>query len=314
MKVFRFGGPEIPAFRAPIVTIGNFDGVHLGHQALLRELVIRAAAAGVDGVAVTFDPHPASALQQHAEPFILTTMEEKAELMAASGLAGLMVCHFDAAFAALPPLDFLNRVILDTLTPSRILVGGDFRFGSARGAGVDELREWSAGQAVVEVIEKVALSGRVISSTCVRRALAAGDLAAVAGLLGRRFGITGRVIGGDQLGRTLGFPTANLDPGGRLLPSAGVYATWVSLAGVKHQGATYIGTRPTFNGKRLVVETYLLDAPPVDLYGQLLTLEFVRWIRADIRFASATGLEQQIAADLIAIRDALAEGPDNVSR
>jgi riboflavin kinase/FMN adenylyltransferase len=293
---------------APAVAIGNFDGVHLGHQALVRRIVERAR--GTDGTAVvlTFDPHPARVLAPERAPEALLTLAQRAELLAALGVDQLAVLPFDPGVAELAPAAFAELVLAGALGARAVVVGEQFRFGRGRSGDIATLRAAGArlGFEVLPVTP-ILEAGLRVSSSRVRAALMGGDVELAGRLLGREPFVDGRVVRGDGRGGGLGFPTANLDVLNQALPGPGVYAAWCRLPDGETRGAAAnVGRRPTFGGGALTVEAHLLDHAG-DLYDRTLRLSFVRRLRGERRFAGRDQLIVQIGADVVAARAALAE-------
>jgi riboflavin kinase/FMN adenylyltransferase len=305
-----YGGSErvLPAERGCVLTVGNFDGVHLGHQALLAAVVERARALSRPAAVYTFDPHPRRVLApDRAEPLLMTPAQLEAEL-AARGIDVLVREAFTAAFSTLDAEAFLSDVLFARLAPAEIFVGRDFHFGKGRGGSDQTLAQLGPGLGMrVVIIPQVRAGGADVSSTRVRKSLARGDVADAALCLGRPYAIHGKVVVGDRRGRTLGFPTANLEPENELCPSNGVYATRVRFLDPAASGArawpavTNIGTRPTFEAGRVLVEAHLLDWTG-DLYGRRIELGFVERLRDERRFPDVEALRRQIAADADAAR------------
>ena len=290
-----------------IVTIGVFDGVHLGHQRLVQRLVKEARASGRTSVVITFFPHPDVVLKGVAGRYYLTTPDERARLLLDLGV-DLVVTHpFDDEVRRMRAADFVDR-LCSHLNMSALWVGRDFALGYKREGDVAFLR--AQGQIKGFEVEAVGLEsgeqGEVLSSTRVREALAAGDVARVATLLGRYYSVSGEVVHGDHRGRLLGFPTANLHVWEyQLLPLNGIYACWAYLDGKRLMAMTNIGIQPTFVGQDLKVEAYLLDFEG-DIYGQTVRLDFVEWLRPEERFDNIEALIDQIKADVVRGRALLA--------
>lgn len=307
MDVFP-GHRRLPrALRAPAVAVGNFDGVHLGHQQLIAEA--RAAAAGLGGeaVALTFDPHPAAVLAPGRAPRLLTTTRRKLELLATAGVDVAVVEPFDRELAALDPRAFADQVLVAALGARHVVVGYDFRFGHGRAGSADTLRELGGELGfAVEVVAPVSVGGVVASSSRIRALIEEGELAAARALLGREVEVEGEVVRGAGRGRGIGVPTANLATDTEVLPPLGIYATWVELAGgARLPGAASVGTNPTFDDSgRVSVEVHLLDFDG-DLYGQRLRLAFVAHLRGELRFAGAAELVDQIRRDIAETRRVL---------
>lgn len=290
-----------------VLVIGNFDGVHRGHRAVLEWAVAEARRAGLLTYALTFDPHPSRVVGGDRPPPLLTTLERRAELMGALGVNRVFVRRFDAAFAAWAPERFVRDLVVSTLCARRVVVGEDFRFGAKRAGDLALLRTLGAELGFEARVRAVASDARgAFSSTRARDAIASGDLDEACRVLGRAHAVTGVVVRGDARGRTLGFPTANLESIPELVPPHGIYAVevdrlesgcFVPLG----QGVTSIGVRPTIvDGARVgqrTVETYVLDFN-ADLYGQRLRLNFVSLLRGEEKFASLGELKMAIEADV----------------
>jgi riboflavin kinase/FMN adenylyltransferase len=289
------------------VTIGVFDGVHKGHQRLIGYVVKRAADLGVRSVVITFDPHPAEVLGCGSPPAVLTEPAAKAELIEALGVDALCVVPFTPRFARLTGEEFVRAALIDRLRAALVVVGGDFRFGRDAVGDVALLRDLGReGDFLVDRAELLRESQTVISSTFVRQRVAAGDVQAAGAALGRPHRIAGVVVSGDGRGRSIGFPTANLstEPG-LAIPAAGVYAGWLIRGEDRLPAAISIGTNPTFAGAELRVEAHVLDFVG-DLYGDLVTLEFVTRLREMRPYPTVAGLIEQIGKDVIMTRTVLA--------
>jgi len=291
-----------------VVTIGNFDGVHRGHLALIERTTAEAARRGARAIAVTFDPHPAAVLRPDAVPAALQSLAERTTSLREHGCDEVVVVPFDAAFAAQEPEEFVDRLLVEQLAAGLVVVGQNFRFGRAARGDVALLTELGQQRGFdVEAVDLVDLGDGSVSSSALRALLAAGDLEAVARGLGRRFSVTGAVVPGDGRGRTIGIPTANVAvDAGRALPADGVYACWAVGEQQRTAAVVNVGWRPTFDGTSRTVEAHLLvdDAP--DLYGVRLTLEFVARIRGEQRFDGPEALVAQIHADIRTARELLA--------
>ncbi|MBM7493072.1 riboflavin kinase/FMN adenylyltransferase [Micromonospora luteifusca] len=292
-----------------VVTIGVFDGVHKGHQATIGHAVARARELGVQSVVVTFDPHPAEVVRPGSHPAVLTEPARKAELIEALGVDVLCVVPFTPEFSRLPAEQFVHDVLVEHLHGALVVVGGNFRFGH-RAAGDVALLE-RLGQTFgfsVEGSPLVAEDGTVFSSTYIRSCVDAGDVGAAAAALGRPHRLEGVVVRGDQRGRELGFPTANLlCHRYAAVPADGVYAARLIRRG-QHEplmAAVSVGTNPTFSGRERRVEAYALDFSG-DLYGERLALDFVAHLRGQIRYDSIEPLIAQMDQDVARTRSALA--------
>jgi riboflavin kinase / FMN adenylyltransferase len=295
--------------RPTVLTIGNFDGVHLGHRALIDRTVALAQTLDAPAVVLTFDPHPAALLRPDRVPAALQSVTERSESLRVAGIDEVVVLAFDAELAALEPEAFITELLVGRLGVRAVVVGENFRFGrGARGDVALLTRLGSELGFAVEAVPLVAGEAAVLSSTAIRAALAEGDVAAVARALGRPFTLTGEVVVGEGRGRTLGIPTANVAvPPGRALPADGVYAceAWTG-AGQRFAAVTNIGRRPTFDGVGRTVEAHLLDAPAdLDLYGAPVTLAFRARIRGEERFAGPEALIARIRADIAIAREEL---------
>ena len=299
--------PYLPGRRRTTVTVGTFDGVHRGHQEVLREIVRRARAADRASVLVTFEPHPLEIVAPDRAPRLLTTPEEKLELWPLFDLDYVHVLPFTPTLREMSPGRFVREVLVDRLRVGELVIGYDHGFGKDRKSDVDTLRGLAAElDFVVDVVGPVAVETEAVSSTAVRRAVETGDLEAAARGLGRPYGVLARVARGAGRGRELGFPTANLVAGRRkCLPPAGVYAARVEVDGVEWPAMANLGPRPTFGDARTGLEVHLLDWPGEDLYGARLHVEFVERLRDVRRFAGPAELAAQLAEDRGRARAAL---------
>ena len=284
------------------LTIGNFDGVHRGHQAMLARLVEAAEDLRLPPAVLTFDPHPREYFSPANAPARLSTLRSKLALFRAYGIATTFVARFDARLASLSADEFVTDILERRLATRWLLVGEDFRFGRGRAGDLAFLRS-AARQFSVEAMGTVDVDGRRASSTAVREALSAGDLALAAALLGRNYTITGHVAHGDKLGRTLGFPTANLPL--RHPPAlTGIFAVHVhGLAGGPRAGAASVGVRPTIrSGGKPIAEVYLFDFDEA-IYGRLITIEFLHKLRDEAQFPDVAALTRQMGRDVADARE-----------
>lgn len=287
------------------VTIGAYDGIHLGHRAVIGELRLRAAEIGAQSALVTFDRHPATVVRPESAPQQLTDHDQRIERLEHLGLDYTVILTFDAARAAEPAEDFVREVLVDCLNVKLVVVGEDFHFGRGRGGNVGLLRSMGAdlGFAVEPrtLLTSTVTGGGVVSSTAIRQALAAGDLATANAMLGRQHEVRGTVRDGDHRGRQLGFPTANVAvPAGLALPADGIYAGWFERADATvHPAAISLGRRPTFYADQpySLLEAYLLDFSG-DLYGEAVKVRFAHRLRGEARFESVEALVAQIRADV----------------
>jgi riboflavin kinase/FMN adenylyltransferase len=288
-----------------VVAIGNFDGVHRGHRAVIDTVRRRAQALGRKAAALTFAPHPRRFLRPQEPLFELSSVRNKLRLLAATGLDGAFVVTFDAAFAATPAKDFIEHFLKGRLHIAGAAIGFDFHFGKDRGGSPRYLAEEGARlNFTVDVVPPLEDEGRPVSSGAVRQALVAGKVVEAAELLGAPWFVTGEVIHGDKRGRELGFPTANI----RLEPSCalkhGIYAVRVSVGGALHEGVASFGRRPMFDDGAPLLEVNLFDYAG-DLYGKSLDVAFIGWIRQEEKFGSIEELMRVMAADAAQARDCL---------
>lgn len=291
-----YSSPRERPARPCAVAVGAFDGLHRGHRALLQELLAQAQALGVPALVYTFDP-PTRVLLQGSE--FLSTLEEKLELLGGLGVHEVVAAPFTREFAARPKEDFLAD--LAALRPEALVVGEDFGFGRGRAGGVGDLRGVCARVTEFPLLH---CGSEAIKSSRVRALLGRGEVGEAAALLGRPYSLRGEVVRGDRIGRTLGYPTANLVTSpGKALPR-GVYAAWAHTEGERWPAMLNIGVRPTVGGQELRVEAHLLGFEG-DLYGQVLRAEFVSRLRPETRFASLADLKAQLARDAHAARTAL---------
>lgn len=301
MRVFQALEAAYGQLSGGAVCLGNFDGVHLGHRALF-------AAARELGpvVAVTFEPHPGKVLQPELAPRLIATRARKLELLEAEGVTATVVQPFDLAYARTTPQAF-EEALLDGLKAGALVVGTDFTYGARRGGTVESLaRACAARGATLRPLGQVTVDGVVVSSSRIREYVLEGRVSAATRLLGRCFDLDGAVVPGAGRGRTLGFPTANVDTQNELRPAAGVYAVRCQVqGGGRYGGAANIGVKPTFGAGEVTIEAHLFDFDQ-DLYGKRLRVEFLERLRPEQRFASAAELSAQIARDLESARAAVA--------
>ena len=297
MRIVR-GLPPVPPEAPPAaVALGVFDGVHLGHRAILGLAVSHAGAAGMRSIACTFDPHPMEVLQPGRAPLPITTLDERLVLIEGCGLDCAVVLPFTRELAAMEPEAFVKDVLVTRLGARDVVVGFNHRFG--RGARGDAAMLRTLGERLgfrTHVAEPLVVDGVAVSSTEIRAALQRGELAMAGRLLGHPYTLSGTITHGAGRGRTLGFPTANLVPTRPVLAAAGVYACTAEVAGRKERAVVNVGVRPTFGETVLAVEAYLLDFAG-DIYGQTMTLTFISRIREERRFPSVEALTSQIEFD-----------------
>lgn len=293
--------PEGPS----VVTVGFFDGVHLGHRAVFGRTVEAAHERGVRSVAVTFDRHPREVLTPGSEPRLLTTVERRASLIEAAGIDELVVLSFTKEFSEIPAEGFVERVLVNGVHGVHAVMGRNFTFGHRAAGTIDNLPELGAPFGLTaEGVELVDVNGARVSSSSVRDALSAGDLEWPRTALGRRFVLDGEVVSGHGRGKGLGFPTANLQTWPRLLlPGQGIYAGVAELAGRRHPAAIDVGTNPTFGTEPLHAEAFLLDYDGDDLRGEPLALEFWERLRDEVRYDTVDALVEAIADDVERTRE-----------
>jgi riboflavin kinase/FMN adenylyltransferase len=297
----------------PVLTIGNFDGLHRGHQALLKSVVQTAADKKGTASVLTFDPHPITVLSPGTPLRLLTTMEAKLARLEEAGVEHVFCVPFDKAFAALAPDQFVFKILRDQIGVREVLVGEQFAFGAGRsGRMADLVRLSHTAGFVVHAVSPIRVDGEIVSSTRIRMMVQAGEVARAARFLGRLYDLAGTVVPGEQRGQSMGWPTANIRlPHHRVTPADGVYATTALWNGRSIDSVAYIGMRPTFgNGERLL-EVYLLDER-IDLYGQEITVRFVERLRGDRVFATSEELSRQIDVDVLRARDVLKAAANSV--
>ena len=288
-----------------MVTIGNFDGVHRGHREIFRRVSQYARTAGCTSVVVTFSPHPLQVLNPDKAPLLITTPAQKRALIAENDLDLLVVIPFDPNFAAIPADRFVREILVAGLGLRHLVIGHDYAFGRGR-EGNEALLAQLATQLgfVLEVLDPVGEGALIFSSSEVRRLVRAGEVGAAVAILGRYHRISGQVVHGREIGRSLGFPTANIVTENQLIPADGVYAVWVEAGDELHMGACSIGTNPTFDGAERTIEAFLFDFDG-SLYGQEIVVHFAARLRGLARFPDAVALKAQIGQDVAAARGVL---------
>jgi len=307
MRVIRHLPRVSPRLPRVVLTLGNFDGVHRGHQAILAAGRATAAATHGQVVALTFHPHPVSVLAPERAPTTIQSLHDRLATLRTCGVDVAVVQRFTKAFAAWEPDAFVTDFLLGSLDVQHVVVGHNVTFGRGRRGTTETLR--TLGERLgfgVDAVGPVTVGGVAVSSSAIRRLLGAGDVSAAAELLGRRHRLRGRVVAGERRGRTIGFPTANLHVRpGVLLPADGVYAVRVHGTSLFVDGVLNVGIRPTFGEARRTIEAHLLDWSG-DLYGQWIELELVERLRGERRFDGVDALKAQIASDVAAARALLA--------
>ena len=285
--------------RPSAVTIGTFDGVHLGHRAILERLVKTATDENLDSVLLTFFPHPRMVLQKDVQLKLINTIDERKELIKKTGLDQLVIHPFTKEFSRLTALQFVRDILINCLNVKKIIIGYDHRFGRNRNATIEDLKEFGITYDF-EVIEITAqeLDEVAISSSKIRRALENGHIKTANSYLGYLFMLNGTIVKGKGIGKTLDFPTANLqvEENYKIIPKNGVYVVQTNISGERVFGITNIGTNPTFGGSVKTIETYFLDFNEI-LYGKFLKLEFLKRIRDEVNFETSDNLKEAIKKD-----------------
>ena len=300
-------------FTNTVLTLGNFDGLHLGHQELIKMVMKRARETDAVSMVVTFRPHPLKILAPEKCPPLISIYEEKIALLEKLGLDVLVKIPFTVDFSAMSPEAFTKDILCDLLGAKEIFVGYNYRFGRGRAGNVATLKEMGDKYGfTVREVEQISLDGEVISSTKIRRLLAEGRVEHAARLLGRAYAITGVVVKGDGRGKGLGFPTANIAPKHSIIPADGVYAVKFFVREQFYDGIANVGLRPTFDENRLTIEVHVFDFDE-DIYGEEISLYFVGKIREERKFGSPDELARQIVSDIRTAKDMLAKHPDTPS-
>lgn len=308
MKVFRGYQQLTGELKNPVVTIGNFDGVHLGHQAIMALVKDRAKACGGTSVVYTFRPHPQIALNPEKNLSLLCTYDEKIELLEKLDIDAVIEEPFSRDFSIRSPELFFDEAIIQKIRPVELIVGYDFGFGKGRSGGIETLKKLCERNSVrFEVVPPFEKNGKAISSSRIRELLSKNDLKAASELLGHPFSYKGLVLRGDGRGRNIGVPTANLHLiDNKMALPFGVYATWSCFAGKKFASVTNIGVRPTFesHSDSVRIETHILDYAG-DLYGRLFEVQFVEYLRPERKFSGISALTEQISKDILKARQVL---------
>ncbi|MEW6272604.1 MAG: bifunctional riboflavin kinase/FAD synthetase [Thermodesulfobacteriota bacterium] len=307
MRVVRHLTPGSRPFRSPVVALGNFDGLHLGHQAIIRRTVERARALDADAIAFTFWPHPVAVLARERAPAMITSLACRLALLRESGLVGAVVRRFTRAFASLTPEDFVRDVLVGALGVSGVVVGYNVTFGRDRAGTPERLAELGREHGfAVDVVPSVTVGEHTVSSSAIRRLLRAGDVEQAGRLLGRPHVLLGKVRSGDRRGARIGFPTANVFPRGGMLPPDGVYAVRVGIGdeAPRRPAVANLGTNPTFGSAARRLEAHLFDFSD-DLYGKRIRIAFEKRLRGEVKFPSVDALVAQIRADAGAAREVL---------
>ena len=306
MRIIRGIKSCCEKFPNPVLTLGNFDGVHLGHQVIFKQVVDRAQAIKGTSLAFTFEPHPLKVLAPERSPKLLNTFHGKMKLIEASGMQIVVCADFTREFAEQHPEEFAKRVLVDGIGVKEVYVGYDYAFGKGREGSIGSLRKMgeSLGFAV-GVVEAVQVNGTVVSSSLVRELVSNGNVDDVRQYLGRHYAIEGNVVHGASRGQTLGFPTANIQTANELLPSYGVYAVRMVIGGLHHDGVAAIGVRPTFGNGPVSIEVFLFDYDG-NLYGKHVEVAFVSRLRGERKFPDADALVKQMHEDVAQAKEVLA--------
>ena len=319
MRIIRTYSELPETDKGAVIALGNFDGVHRGHQAVIGEMIKIANTLGVSSAAMTFDPHPRRYFQPEIPLFEMTPGDAKSRHIDSSGTDIHYVMPFDINFSSLTASEFIEDVLVKGLGARHIVAGYDFVFGKGRTGDVSLLEQGGVehGYGVTIVPAVQAQDGTTYSSTVIRKHIQEGRPRDAAELLGRAWEVEGEVMTGDQRGRQIGFPTANVDPGSYVMPALGVYAVWVGVTDgpttVWHKAVVNVGRRPTFDGEGITVETHLFDIDE-DLYGKILRVAFVDFIRPEMKFDGFEAIKAQIAADCVTAREILdAAAPDDIT-
>ena len=297
MKIFH-GTDNAGIIRGTVLTLGVFDGLHLGHQKIMQKTVERARATNSIATAITFDPHPRAVLHPENAPPLLQTLDQRLANFELLGIEQAIVIRFDKEFSGQNAEEFLRDIVYDRLQAREVYLGKGFAFGKNRGGNIELLKKMSERLGFfADEVEEITLRDQRISSSKIRKLLADGKVNLARRMLGRPYGVEGQIVRGDQRGRTIGFPTANLKPHNRVIPKYGVYATANLIDGVWRRSITNVGVRPTFEGdKAPSIESYIFDFDG-DLYGDVLRVRFLHRIRDERKFGGIDELKNQIAKD-----------------
>jgi riboflavin kinase/FMN adenylyltransferase len=311
MKVFDHLDQIKEPFKRAVITIGNFDGVHIGHQALFHEVIEKAEAIDGTSVAMTFEPHPIRVLKQNNHPPLITLYEQKAELIERTGIDVLICIPFTLEFAALSAEQFIRDLLMQKIGMQAIVVGEDYRFGKNREGNIEMLRSYAPIYGFEVIVAGWVKSARAIedriSSTRIRELITDGLMEQAEKMLGRSYQIRGRVVTGrDRGGKLLGIPTANINLSDELCPKTGIYAVTVEFNGKKHKGVANIGYSPTFEDHQFTVEVHILDFND-NIYGKKIRVNFIKRIRDEKKFSSISELIDQIKLDIAAGREILSK-------
>jgi riboflavin kinase/FMN adenylyltransferase len=307
MQIAYFPDSPRPSWPRPVVALGNFDGLHRGHQKLIDEVRRQARERAGTSVVMIFDPHPPRVLRPDKAPPLLMTLDQKIEAFERAGVEALAIVRFTPELSKWEPELFVETVLIDWLRVAEVWVGANFLFGRERSGTFTLLRALGEDRGFhVEPIEPVRYKDFVVSSTRIRRLIAEGRVDEAGSLLGHHYFLDGTVVRGDGRGRPLGFPTANLVTENELLPADGVYATMAILGPACHRAVSSIGIRPTIGDNRPTIETFILEGSH-EVYGARMRLAFVKWMRAQIKFDDLASLQAQMTSDVAAAADLFAQ-------
>jgi len=299
MKIFH-GTENANILRPTVLTLGVFDGLHIGHQQIMKKVAERAKAVGAAATVMTFDPHPRAVLYPESAPPLLQTLDQRLANFEILGIEQAIIIPFDLDFAAIEAEEFLTDIVYERLQAKEVYLGKGFAFGKRRAGNIDLLRKLSGELGFfADEVDEVTLRGRRVSSSAIRKLLSTGHVNLARRMLGRPYGVEGVIERGAQRGRTIGFPTANLKPHNRVIPKFGVYATATLVEGSWRRSITNIGVRPTFeNDNEPSIETYIFDLDQ-DLYGDVLRVRFLHRIRDERKFNGIDELTAQIKKDTL---------------
>lgn len=307
MKIIRGSQNLKDKIKNPVLALGNFDGVHIGHREIFRRVVERAEEIEGNSIVYTFEPHPLRIIAPGRTPLLLTTFRKKMELIAESGIDITVCANFTKRFADQHPRDFARETLAGKIGVKEVFVGYDYKFGKGREGTIDYLKKMGEEFGFkVTVIDAITVDGQIVSSTLVRDTIEDGDMEKANRLLGRWYSIEGKVVDGFKKGVMIGFPTANIDTSYDLLPHTGVYAARTIVDGEIYDGIANAGFNPTFHRDRLSVEIHIFDFSR-DIYGSEIEIIFIRRLREEIEFGSAEKLKAQIKKDIEVTREILEE-------
>lgn len=305
MKVYRGVKDLKGKFKYPVVAMGNFDGVHLGHREIFDRIKKKASETGGESIILTFDPHPAKVLRPEESPILITPLEEKLALFQECDIDGVILADFTKEFASQHAANFVEEMLFKSLSAKTVIVGHDFTFGKGKEGTINSLRDFGRKFGFsVEIVEAVKIKGEVVSSTKIRELIRKGEVRRAKSFLGRFYSIRGKVVKGHSRGKTLGFPTANIEFHGELSPKDGVYAVKVLTDAGYMQGIVNIGLKPTFGDEERSIEVHIFDFNE-DLYNKEITVFFVDRIRGESAFKDPVELKKQIGRDIVLAKDIL---------